>query len=150
MRVTRTVARIIVVTMVVATVPHPAGAECIRLWKDFADAKRRASLVFSGTVTETKPDPDGSFVAFAIDRVWKGSAKRRLVSPLFVSLDSFRFQKGTMYLVFADRHRSSSANPQSLRVPTTSEPVFEVSECSATRTIAEAGEALVQLGPGSK
>jgi hypothetical protein len=50
-RVTRTVARIIVVTMVVVTVAHPAGAECIRLWKDFADAKRRASLVFSGTVT---------------------------------------------------------------------------------------------------
>ena len=136
--------------MVVGIVPHQARAECVRLWKDFTDAKRRASLVFSGTVTEMKPDPDGVFVAFAVDRVWKGSPKRPLILPLFVSLDSFKFQQGTTYLVFADRHRSSSAHPQSLRVPTASEPVFEVSECGATRTIAEAREALAQLGPGSK
>ena len=36
-------------------------AECIRLWKDAADAERRYTMVFSGTVVGMKGDPDGVF-----------------------------------------------------------------------------------------
>ena len=151
MRMARSVAKMILMTVVVAVLPTQAGAECVATWKDISDAKRQAALVFSGTVTELKPDPDGLFVVFAVDRAWKGSPRRRLVLPLWTaSIESFVFQKGEAYLVFADRHQSSRSDPLSMRVPTISEPVFKVSTCSATRALSTAQTALAQLGRGSK
>ena len=130
----------------------PAIAECLRAWKDIPDAKRLAALVFSGTVIEIKPDPDGVFVVFDVDRVWKGSLRKRLVLPIWnLAVDSyFPFQKGGSYVVFASRHHMSPDDPGSMRVPTVSEPVFEVSPCGATRALSDAKAVLGGLGRGSR
>jgi len=139
--------------LIIATCARPAGADCIRAWKDIPDAKRLAALVFSGKVIEIKPDPDGVFVVFEVDRVWKGSVRKRLVLPIWTaSVGSYflHFQEGGSYVVFASRHHTSPDNPGSMRVPTVSEPVFEVSPCSATRALSGANAVLAELGRGSK
>jgi hypothetical protein len=61
-------------------------AECIRIWKNIPDAKRLAAIVFSGTVVDVKGGPDGVFVTFAVDQVWKGPRQRRFVLPLYMTL----------------------------------------------------------------
>ena len=79
MTVPQSVVQMLSVTMMLGAFACPCHAECIQIWKDIPDAKRLAALVFSGTVIERKPDPDGLFVTFAVDRVWKGPRLRRLV-----------------------------------------------------------------------
>jgi hypothetical protein len=93
-----------------------------------------------------KGDPDGVFVTFAVDRVWKGPRQRRLVLPLYMTLDSVNFVKGESYVVFAARHVMSESIPGSMRVPTVTEPVFEVSTCSPTKPLRQAQATLAQLG----
>jgi hypothetical protein len=138
------------VAAMIAVMSRPLAAECISLWKDIPDAKRRAALVFSGTVIERRPDPDGLFVTFAVNRIWKGPRLRRVILPLYMTLDSFRFLEGKEYLVFADPHTTATSDPLFKPGPTTTEPVYEVSQCSPTKPVAEAQAALAQLGPGSK
>jgi hypothetical protein len=138
------------VATMIAVVPRQTAAECVRLWKDIPDAKGRVALVFSGTVVERKPDPDGLFVTFAVDRVWKGPRLRRLVLPLYMTLDSFRFLEGEKYLVFADRHPAAPLDLLVKPGPTTTEPIYEVSQCSPTTAFGKAHAALAQLGSGSK
>jgi hypothetical protein len=126
-------------------------AECIRIWKDIPDAKRLAAVVFSGAVVEVKKsDLDGVFVTFAVDRVWKGPRQRRLVLPLYMTLDSVNFVKGESYVVFASRHVMSESLPSSMRVPTVMEPVFDVLICSPTKPLREAQATLVQLGRAAR
>jgi hypothetical protein len=146
------VVRVRLAALLIATCAHAAGAECLAGWKDIPDAKRGAALVFSGTVIEIKPDPDGVFVVFDVHRVWKGTLRKRLVLPVWnAAIDSyFQFHKGRSYVVFASPHHSSPDNPMSMRVPTVSEPVFEVSPCSATRDLSDAKVVLAELGRGSK
>jgi hypothetical protein len=143
----------LVVAFSVATIlgsPSLGSAECVRVWKDIPDARRLSALVFSGTVIEIKGDPDGVFVTFDVDRTWKGPTRRRLVLPLYVTLDSVRFAKGQGYVVFADHHVASPTIPGSMKVPTVSEPVFEVSICSPTKPLEQAQATLAQLGRGTK
>jgi len=125
-----------------------ARAECVMLWKDIKDAKRLSAVVFSGTVVEMKGDPDGVFVTFDVDRVWKGRARRRLVMPLHTSLDSFRFENGRNYVVFADR--LSPSDQRSMRVPTVTEPVFDVSSCSPTKPLDQAKDTVAILGRSTR
>jgi hypothetical protein len=131
--------------------PAPVTAECIRAWSGLPDARQKADVVFAGTVTNLKPDPDGVFVTFDVNRVWKGSLPKHVVLPLWTALiETFQFQPGSTYLVFAQRHRSSPDAPMSMRVPTVTEPVFEVSQCSATRLLTYREPALRELGRGAK
>jgi len=120
----------------------------VRIWTTIADARQKADLVFTGTVTNLKPDPDGVVVTFDVDLVWKGPRQERLVLPLYRDLESFIFVKGEKYLVFADH--LSRENPLSKRIPTVAEPVFEISLCSATRAVKDAGPALRTLGRGAR
>jgi hypothetical protein len=107
-------------------------------------------LAFSGTVTEIKGDPDGIVVTFDVDRTWKGPTRRRLILPLYMTLDSFRFVKGQTYVVFASRHVASPTIPGSMKVPTVTEPVFDVSQCSPAQPLEQAHETLTKLGRGTK
>jgi hypothetical protein len=134
----------------ILALPTLGSAECIRVWKDTLDAKRLSALVFSGTVIQIKEDPDGIFVTFEVDRVWKGPTQRRLVLPLYMTIESVNFVKGQSYVVFADRHRMSPSIPGSMKVPTVSETVFEVSICSPTRPLEQAQATLDRLGRGAK
>ena len=129
--------------------PSLTRAECVRLWKDVPDARRLSALVFSGTVTEIMGDSDGVFVTFEVDRAWKGPTRRRLVLPLYMTIESVHFVKGRRYVVFADRHVASPEIHGSMKVPTVTEPVFEVSSCSPTKPIEEAQATLKQLGRGT-
>jgi hypothetical protein len=45
----RSLIQMMLVAAMIAVVPRQTAAECVRLWKDIPDAKRRAALVFSGT-----------------------------------------------------------------------------------------------------
>jgi hypothetical protein len=128
--------------------PAPLFAECVRLWHNISEAKAQSTLVFSGTVTKFKPDPDGVFVTFTVKRVWKGTLARQVELPLYLTLDSFRFDQGIDYLVFADR--LSQKQQSTLAVPTETAPVFYVSECGATRTLADAQSSLKELGDSKK
>ena len=130
--------------------PSIGSAECVQVWKDVPDARRLSALVFSGTVVEITGDPDGAFVTFEVDRIWKGPTRRRLVLPLYVTLDTVVFAKGQAYVVFADRPVASATIPGSMRVPTVSEPVFSVSICSPTKPLEQAQAVLAQLGRGTK
>jgi hypothetical protein len=130
--------------------PSLGSAECVRVWKDIPEATRLAALVFSGTVVEITGDPDGAFVTFEVDRTWRGPTRRRLVLPLYMTLDSVHFAKGQGYVVFADRHVASRTIPGSMKVPTVSEPVFEVSICSPTKPLEQAQATVAQLGRGTK
>jgi hypothetical protein len=141
---------VVVGTATILAFPTVSGAECIRIWKDIPDARRMSAFVFSGTVVEIKGDPDGAFVTFDVDRIWKGPTRRRLVLPLYVTLDSVRFVEGQDYVVFADRHVASPTIPDSMKVPTVSEPVFDVSICSPTESLEQAQATLKQLGRGTK
>jgi len=119
-------------------------AECIRAWKDAADAERRSTIVFSGTVVALKGDPDGLFATFDVQRVWKGNVARRLVLPLHVDLDTFRLVEGTSYLIFSDQLPAS--DPRALRGPTETEPVFYIGVCSASRQLTNVNERIHELG----
>ena len=139
-----------VVAAAILACPVLGRAECVRIWKDIPDARRMSTMVFSGTVTEVKGDPDGVFVTFKVDRVWKGPQQRQFVLPLYVTLDTVNFVKGASYVVFADRHTASPSIPGSMRVPTVSEPVFQVSSCSPTKPLQEAQATVAQLGRATK
>ena len=129
--------------MVVGSCPG-AQAECVRLWQDLADAKRRFTLVFTGTVVALKPDPDGVFATFDVRRVWKGEVRRRLVLPLHMDLDTFRLVEGTSYLIFA--YRLSPEDARAARVPTETESAFYISQCSPSRRLPTADERVAGLG----
>jgi hypothetical protein len=123
------------------------SAACVRLWQDAQEAKATSVLVFSGTATRIKPDADGLFVQFLIDQVWKGSLQRHTELPLYMTLDSFTFDEGTEYLVFADR--LSEEQLRTLRVPP-GNVVYYVSSCSATRTLRNGRSLLKDLGSSKK
>jgi hypothetical protein len=90
------------------------------------------------------------FVTFNVDRIWKGPTQRRLILPLYATLDSVHFAKGQSYLVFADRHVVSPTIEGSMKVPTVTEAVFYVSQCSQTQPSEQARETLTKLGRGRK
>jgi hypothetical protein len=140
----------ILMAVMTAVLQRQTAAECIAFWKDIPEAKRQAALVFSGTVVERKPHPHGSAVVFDVDRVWKGSVQRRHVLPLYIWIESFEFQEGETYVVFANRYQVPSGNSSPHMRPSTSGPLFEISICSATRRLSESQTTLMQLGPGSK
>jgi hypothetical protein len=139
----RSVVNMVLAAVMTAVLPCSASAECIRLWKDIPDAKRRAALVFSGTFVKYSA---GTWV-FDVDRVWKGPRQRRLELPLFQqSSEDFRFQQGETYVVFVDR----KANPLLFPQPPTKDLEFNVSGCSPTKPVSQAQDTLAQLGKGSK
>ena len=123
------------------------SASCVRLWQNAQEAKAKSALVFSGTATRIKPDADGLFVQFLVHRVWKGNLQRHTEVPLYMTLDSFAFEEGTDYLVFADR--LSEEQLPTLRVPP-GNPVYYVSSCSATSTLRNGRSLLKELGSSKK
>ena len=88
------VARTILTATILFGSTSGVRAECIRLWKNAADAERRSTMVFSGTVIGIKADPDGMFATFEVQRVWKGMS----------------------YLIFADQLPAD--DPRASRGPT--------------------------------
>jgi hypothetical protein len=128
--------------------PSDARTECVRLWQDVADAQRRSTLVFAGTVISLKPDPDAMFATFDVRRVWKGDVRRRLVLPLQMDLDALPLAQGSSYLIFADR--LSPQIQHTARVPTETEPVFYIGSCSASRRLPTADERIAELGNGRR
>ena len=141
----RSVVTMVLAAVMTAVLPCSASAECIRLWKDIADAKRRAALVFSGTFVKYSA---GIWV-FDVDRVWKGPRQRRLELPLYQwSIEDFRFQPGETYVVFVDRNANPLLYPGGL--PPTKDLELEVSGCSPTKPVSQAQDTLAQLGKGSK
>ena len=138
----RIAARASVIVALALALPTVAHAECVALWKTSRDAQRGSTLVFSGTVIKSAPEL--SETSFEVDRVWKGDVRRRTTLTLYAGLDSHRvsyFKEGTAYLVFASvMRRLVRLGPDT--------PVFEISECSPTRPLAEAQELVNQLGRG--
>jgi hypothetical protein len=135
----RSVVNMVLAAVMTAVLPCSASAECIRVWKDIPDAKRRAALVFSGTFVKYSA---GIWV-FDVDRVWKGPRQRRLELPLFQnSIEDFRFQPGEAYVVFVGRRELFPGAPPPLEL--------SVSGCSPTKPVSQAQDTLAQLGKGSK
>jgi hypothetical protein len=100
--------------------------------------------VFSGTVANIKPDPDGAFATFNIARVWKGNLAHRLVLPLHLDPEAYPLAEGSTYLIFADRVMPEDG--RTIRVPTETEPTFYISSCSPSRVLSSPDERVEQLG----
>ena len=137
----RSTCRVIVFAALFAAFGRPMNAECGRLWTDLADAKKAFTLVFSGTVVQMRPDPDGLFVTFDVRDVWKGDPTRRVTLPLYMDLDAFHLAERGHYLIFAE-----PLPPNATRVPTESAPVFYISQCSPSRSLSSADEVVKGLG----
>jgi hypothetical protein len=138
-----TIGRTIVTASILFGSTSGVRAECIRVWKDAADAERRSTMVFSGTVVALKGDPDGLFATFDVQRVYKGHVAHRLVLPLHTDLDTFRLVEGMTYLIFADQLHGDARD---LRGPTETEPVFFISLCSPSRQLTSVNERIQELG----
>jgi hypothetical protein len=142
--VPRSIIQMTLVAAMIAVVPRQSAADCVRLWKDIPDAKRRAALVFRGTFVTYSA---GTYV-FDVDRVWKGPRQRRLELPLFQqSIEDFGFQQGEKYVVFVDRIAPPLLFPGD--PPPTKDLEFNVSGCSPTKPVSQAQDTLAQLGKGS-
>src|SRR5262245_51136543 len=143
----RMASRVSVLVMIALALPSIAHAECVALWKTARDAQRGATLVFSGTVT--KSSPDVLETSFEVDRVWKGDVRQRTTLTLYPGLESHSasyFKEGTAYVVFAQQMRMFVRPDVNVTSPET--PVFEISLCSPTRTVADAQDLLKELGRG--
>ena len=119
-------------------------AECVRSWKDAADAARRYTMVFSGTVVGMKGGPNGVFATFDVQGVWNGNVTRRLVLPLYLDLDTFHLVERTSYLIFAAQLPAD--DPRASRGPTETAPVFYISSCSPSRQLTNVNERVEELG----
>jgi hypothetical protein len=124
-------------------ITEPMSASCVWLWHNAQEAKVKSVLIFSGTATKITPDADGLFVRFLVHRVWKGNLQRYTELPLYMTLDSFAFEEGTEYLVFADR--LSDEQRRTLRVPP-GNSVYDVTSCGGTSTLANGRSLLNDLG----
>jgi hypothetical protein len=138
--------QIVAAIAILAGLPQLCIAMCVSAWKDIPDAKRHAVFVFSGTVVEERAGQAGRFVAFDVDRVWKGPHQRRYELELYRrTMDSiYNFHEGEAYLVFVYR-----PGPYD-RIPPTAPPLYMIDPCTPTRPLRDAQPELAQLGTGSR
>jgi hypothetical protein len=102
------------------------------------EARNQATAVFAGTVKEVAPSgPDSMsvFVTFDVQQSWKGPAAPQLTLITSNSSAScgYEFTAGEQYLVYG----------------TAQEGRISASLCSRTAHLADAGEDLAALGPGT-
>jgi hypothetical protein len=91
-----------------------ASGECIGLKP--RDAKKRAAKVFEGVVAEVYESGNGKELAATLDveRVWKGTVRRRITVYFVQSLDGPYFHAGRRVIVFAQPQTPELRNLASL------------------------------------
>jgi hypothetical protein len=127
--------------------PGHADAECIGL--TVRQAQEAAALVFSGTVRSIEWDQGHHWekIAFNVERVWNGQLHRREVLTFnSLGIDQFAFGRDERYFVFAALSRDPGIEP-----PAGFNRVFYyASKCGPTQPLAEARDALKELGRGHR
>jgi hypothetical protein len=90
----------LVVCVGIAGTTLPLRGECIA--QTVPEVKRRATLVFEGTVTEVTPS-EGEYAAeMHVHRVWKGKTSSETTVYFQPSVDGPRLIKGDRRVVFAE------------------------------------------------
>ena len=147
---TRTVARLLAICLLVAFGAANARAECVGFPLDHY--RKYADVVFRGVMTDIQRlDESRAVVTFTVSRVWKGNVGRRFVLHQGHQLGPDRYswpaEAAGEYLVFATRLDESDRKAFDL----TNRNAFAVPMCwGGTTPIshARAPDFLRQLGPG--
>src|SRR5207237_8568650 len=94
--------RCIATVLVSLLIPPVARAECVRVNVSVADGFRNSDLVFAGKLAKVEAATgDREALTFSVDRVWKGPATKHVIVYHPVFIESYRFQSGAEYVLFA-------------------------------------------------